>query len=75
MYFVGFAISLNSIGLIQISMNAKLNIIERASVSSNLELLIEKRLKEDVEEGNEFIISNKDKIDRYFANKSSEVEK
>lgn len=66
MYYIGFAVSLNSIGAAQVIVDIEVAKITTAVVSPHLTSCIFERIDEEIRQGNQFIIENKNRIDELF---------
>lgn len=66
MYYIGFSVSLNSIGAAQIIVDIEVAKITTAVVSPHLTSCIFERIDEEIRHGNQFIIENKNRIDELF---------
>ena len=70
MYYIGFAISLNSIGATQVVVDIEVAKITTAVVSSHLTSCILERIDEEIRQSNQFVIENKNRIDELFNSQS-----
>lgn len=70
MYYIGFAISLNSIGATQVVVDIEVAKITTAVVSSHLTSCILERIDEEIRKSNQFVIENKNRIDELFNSQS-----
>lgn len=66
LYYVGFSIALNSVGLASIVIDLDTHTIRSANVSHNLLAEITKRIEKEIEQQNQFVIEHKTKIDTTF---------
>lgn len=67
LYYVGFSIALNSIGLATIIIDLDTHSIKSATISPLLLTGISKRLEREIEQKNQFVEENKSKIDTIFS--------
>lgn len=66
MYHLGFAVALKAIGLIYVSIDIDNQTISDAIMPSNLKTYIDERIKDEINDDNEYFIEHKKKIDDYF---------
>ena len=66
MYHLGFAVALKAIGLISVSIDIDNQTISDAIMPSNLKTHIDERIKDEINDNNEYFIEHKKKIDDYF---------
>lgn len=66
MYHLGFAVALKAIGLIYVSIDIDNQTISDATMPSNLKTHIDERIKDEINDDNEYFIEHKKKIDDYF---------
>lgn len=66
MYHLGFAVALKAIGLISVSIDIDNQTISDAIMPSNLKTHIDERIKNEINDDNEYFIEHKKKIDDYF---------
>lgn len=68
LYHVGFAVALNSVGLVAIAIDFENHSIKSANVSPVLLENVIARIEKEVQQNNQFVLEHKTKIDTMFSN-------
>lgn len=67
MYYAGFVIAVNSIGISQINIDLETMTIKNVLLYAQMKDLIDSRVRDEIEKENSFVIETKTKIDKYFS--------